>query len=99
MTIEFGDPVYVDELPPASTRGGRASVTPAYEAWLAKIEPGKTAMLPSKDPDGGHSVSRVTQLRKVAGTAFKVETRPIEPGKRYQIYVTIAADEAKPAAK
>jgi len=89
MSTDFGDPVYVDAVPEATGKGGRKSITPAMEAWLAKIEPGKTAQLPSKDDDGGHPVSRVSQLRKAAGTAFKIETRPIVPGKRYAIYATV----------
>lgn len=94
MTIDFGEPVYVDELPPASTKGGRTSNGPALQAWLGKIAPGKTAELPSKDEDSAHPVSRVTQLRKLAGEAFKVETRPIVPGKRYRIFATIATPPA-----
>lgn len=90
MSLDFGDPVYVDELPPASAKGGRTSNAPALEAWLAKLEAGKTAELPSKDADGAHPVSRVTQMRKIAGTAFKVETRPVTPGKRYRIFATVA---------
>lgn len=88
MTIDFGDPVYVDELPPSTGKGGRASNAPALEAWLGKIAPGKTAELPSKDADAAHPVSRVTQLRKLAGTTWKVETRPVVPGKRYRIFAT-----------
>jgi len=89
MSTDFGDPVYVDAVPEATGKGGRKSITPAMEVWLGKIEPGKTAQLPSKDEDGGHPVSRVSQLRKAAGTAFKIETRPIIPGKRYAIYATV----------
>jgi len=86
---DYGDPVYVDELPPASSKGGRTSNVPALEAWLGKIDAGRTAELPSKDEDGGHPVSRVTQVRKVAGTAWKIETRPVVPGKRYRIFATL----------
>lgn len=96
MSIDYGEPVYVDELPPSSGKGGRPAATPALEAWLGKIVPGKTAELPSKDEDGAHPVSRVTQVRKVAGTAWKIETRPIVPGKRYRIFATL--NTAAPAA-
>ena len=89
--LDYGDPVYVEELPPTSGKGGRQSNAPAMEAWLAKISPGKTAELPSKDEDGAHPVSRVTQMRKVAGTAFKIETRPVVGGKRYRIFATVNA--------
>lgn len=92
--VDFGDPVYVDELPPGG-KSGRKSVSPALATWLAKIEPGKTAELPSTDPDvPGHPVSRVTQIRKVAGDAFAIETRTLEPGKRYRIFATIATPKA-----
>ena len=86
---DFGDPVYVDKLPEGTAKAGRKSMAPAITAWLAKIEPGKTAQLPSKDEDGAHPVSRVSQMRKVAGTAFKIETRAVIPGKRYEIYATV----------
>lgn len=94
--VDFGTPVAVTELPPASS-GGRKSVAPALEAWLKQLAPGNTYELGSKDADGGHPLSRVSQLRKVAGDGFKVETRPIVPGKRYRIFATVAV--AEPAAK
>lgn len=43
----------------------------------------------SSDEDGGHPVNRVTQVRKLAGEKFKVETSPIESGKRYRVFVTL----------
>lgn len=88
--IDFGTPVPVTELPPASSRGGRKSVAPALETWLKQLEPGNTYELGSKDEDGGHPLSRVTQLRKIAGEGFKVETRPLVAGKRYRIFATVA---------
>lgn len=91
---DFGAPVAVDVLPPASVKGGRKSATPALEAWLKQLEPGKTYELASKEKDGAHPLSRVTQLRKLAGDAFKVETRPVVSGKRYRIFATVATTEA-----
>lgn len=88
--MDFGTPVPVSELPPASKRGGRASNAPAYEAWLAQLAPGATYELASTDEDGAHPVNRVSQLRKVAGDGFKIDTRPVEPGKRYRIFATVA---------
>jgi hypothetical protein len=64
-----------------------------YEKWLAQLAPGGTFELASADEDGGHPVNRVTQIRKVALASYpnvKVETRPIEPGKRYRIFATVA---------
>lgn len=87
---DFGAPIKVDELPPQTNRGGRQSNEPALQAWLAALEPGNTYELKSNDKDGGHPVSRVTQLRKLAGEGFKVETRALESGKRYRIFATIA---------
>ena len=92
---DFGEPVYVDALPENTGKGGRKSSAPAMEAWLGKIEPGKTAQLPSTEADGAHPVSRVTQMRKVAGTNFKIETRSIVPGKRYAIYATVVGKTNK----
>lgn len=89
-TMDFGTPVPVTEMPEAPRKGGRASNAPAMEAWLQQLQPGQTYELASLDEDGGHSVNRVTQLRKVAGEGFKIETRPIEPGKRYRIFATVA---------
>jgi hypothetical protein len=92
--ISFADPVYVDELPPSASRG-RTGAGPALAAWLAKVEAGKTAELPSSDADGAHPTSRVTAIRKVAGDDFKIDTRPIVAGKRYRIFAT--ANDAEPA--
>lgn len=98
--LSFADPVYVDELPPVTGRG-RTGAGPALAAWLAKVEPGKTAELPSTDPDGGHPISRLNAIRKVAGESFKIDSRPVEAGKRYRIFATVNADataEAEPDA-
>lgn len=98
-TVDFGKPVPVkpDDIPAKSARGGRTPTAPALEAWLKQITPGSTFELASADPDGAHGQSRVTQLRKVAGAAYVVETRPVVPGKRYRIFVTLAdAEKASP---
>lgn len=77
-----------EDKPPAGKRGGRASNVPAIEAFLTSItEPG-TYEMRSPDEDGGHPVNRIAQIRKAAGDAFKVETSPIESGKRYRVFVT-----------
>lgn len=88
--MDFGTPVPVSDLPPAPKKGGRSSNVPAFEAWLAQLAPGQTYELASIDEDGGHPVGRVSQIRKVAGDAFKIETRAIEVGKRYRIFATVA---------
>ena len=90
---DFGAPVPVTELPPMATRGGRQSNEPALTAWLEAIKTPGTFELASKDEDGGHPVSRVTQLRKLATPmGITIDTRAIITGKRYRIYAT------KPAA-
>lgn len=101
--ITFADPIYVDELPPSTGRG-RTGAGPALTAWLAKVEAGKTAELPSSDEDKAHPISRVNAIRKAAGDEFKIDTRPVVPGKRYRIFATPVAtdavpDAAKPARK
>ena len=98
--FDFGEPVPVDSLPPA-TRGGRVSREPAFKAWLEKLQPNQTYELASADEDGGHPVSRVTQLRKIAGEGFKVDTRALDgqSGKRYRIFVTVVPPAAKTAGK
>jgi hypothetical protein len=78
--------------PPGKRGGGRQSNVPAIEAFLASVtEPGVTYQMGSPDADGGHPVNRITQLRKLAGEKFKVETSPIESGKRYFVFVTLNA--------
>lgn len=94
--VDFGAPIPVKELPPGGNRGGRASNEPGLRKWLDALKPGATYELGSKDEDGGHPVSRVTQLRKIAGTGFKVETRPIVTGKRYRIFATVAQEASAP---
>lgn len=95
--LDFGAPVPVDELPAASTRGGRQSNAPAYDAWLKQLNKPGTYELASDAPDGAHSTSRVQALRKLVkeGSYNGVEilTRPVEIGKRYRIFakVTTAA--------
>lgn len=86
---DFGAPVPVSELPPLATRGGRQSNEPALTAWLDAIAQTGTFELASKDEDGGHPVSRVTQLRKLAeAKQIKIDTRAIVTGKRYRIFAT-----------
>lgn len=83
-------PVDRETMPKPGKRGGRTSNMPAIEAFLASItEPGVTYQMGSPDADGGHPVNRVTQVRKAAGEAYKVETSPIESGKRYLVFVTL----------
>lgn len=81
-----------EAMPKPAKRGGRASNVPAIEGFLSSVtEPGVTYEMKSPDPDGGHPVNRVTQVRKIAGEKFKVETAPIESGKRYRLFITLAS--------
>lgn len=91
--MSFQPPVPIDptQIPEATQRGGRTSNEPAIKEWLNQLVPGNTYELLSSDADGGHPVNRVTQIRKIAGEGFKVETRPIESGKRYRVFVTVAS--------
>lgn len=77
------------EMPQPAKRGGRASNVPAIEGFLASITAPGTYEMKSGDDDGGHPVNRIAQIRKVAGDRFKVETSPIESGKRYRVFVTL----------
>jgi len=79
-----------EDKPAPGKRGGRASNVPAIEAFLASIEAPGTYEMRSPDEDGGHPVNRIAQIRKAAGEAFKVETSPIESGKRYRVFVTLS---------
>lgn len=84
-------PVDRATMPKPGKRGGRQSNLPAIEAFLQSCDkPGVTYQMGSPDEDGGHPVNRVTQVRKLAGETFKVETSPIESGKRYLVFVTLA---------
>lgn len=97
----FKPPVKVDPAnrPPTPTRGGRTSLTPAYEAWLNSLEPGaEWEFAPMEDGATDNSISRLNALRKVAkdmSTAegatktFKVDAVPTVPNKRYRIFVTM----------
>lgn len=81
-------------MPTASKRGGRASNAPAIVEFLKTITtPGVTVEMQSPDEDKGHPVNRVTQIRKIVKEDFadslKVETAPIESGKRYRVFVTL----------
>jgi hypothetical protein len=85
-------PIKREDMPKPSRRGGRASNVPAIEAFLTTVsEPGVTYEMGSSDEDGAHPVNRVAQVKKIAGEKFKVETAPIESGKRYRIFVTLAS--------
>lgn len=88
---DFGAPVPVAELPPKVNGGGRTSLTPVYEKWLAQLTPDTWGELASDSEDGAHPVNRVQALRKVAGDAYQVETRPVVPGKRYRIFAKVAS--------
>jgi hypothetical protein len=77
------------DKPAPGKRGGRASNVPAIEQFLASITTPGTYEMRSPDEDGGHPVNRIAQIRKAAGEAFKVETSPIESGKRYRVFVTL----------
>jgi len=92
--VDFGAPVFIDELPPAASPG-RASVKPAIVAWLNQIPAGKTAELASKDEDGAHSFSRANQVRKIGKEmGFEILTRPVKAGKRYRVFATNKNTEA-----
>jgi len=86
-----------EEMPPVAKRGGRPSNGPAIETFLNSItEPG-TYEMRSADDDGGHPVNRISQIRKTVkgySRPFTVETSPLESGKRYRVFVTLAADPA-----
>lgn len=101
MSIDFGAPVPVAEMPQGTGKGGRASNAPALEAWLGQLTAAGTYELASKEEDGAHPVSRVTQLRTVAkekAPMIRVETRAVTPGKRYRIFATVPTTETEPPA-
>lgn len=92
-------PIKPEDKPAPGKRGGRASNVPAIEGFLASItEPG-TYEMRSPDEDGGHPVNRIAQIRKAAGPAFRVETSPIESGKRYRVFVTLDGPDGGNPAK
>jgi hypothetical protein len=78
-----------EDKPAPGKRGGRASNVPAIEQFLSQITVPGTYEMRSPDEDGGHPVNRIAQIRKAAGEGFKVETSPIESGKRYRVFVTL----------
>lgn len=109
--FSFPAPVKVDpgSRPPTPTRGGRTSLTPAYEAWLNALEPGaEWEFMPwEKDDDGkvksDHPISRLNSIRKVAKDmsnaegatkTFKIEAVPTVPNKRYRIFGTVTPKAA-----
>lgn len=88
-TTDFGDPIYVSELPKGASTPGRKGIGPAVEAWLDKMEPGKGwAKLPGGEgPDGAHKPNRSTMVRKIAEEkGMVVKTVAVETGKWYNIY-------------
>jgi hypothetical protein len=86
-------PIDRETMPaPGKRGGGRQSNLPAIEEFLRSVtEPGVTYQMGSPDADGGHPVNRITQLRKLAGEKYKIETSPIESGKRYFVFATLNA--------
>ena len=82
-------PIAPEDKPAPGKRGGRASNVPAIEQFLGSITQPGTYEMRSTEEDGGHPVNRISQIRKAAGTVFKVETSPIESGKRYRVFVTL----------
>jgi hypothetical protein len=77
-----------EAMPPAGKRGGRSSNVPAIENFLASLTTPGTYEMRSPDEDGAHPVNRISQIRKIAGERFKVETSPVDSGKRYRVFVT-----------
>lgn len=93
--LDFGTPVPVTELPPASPRGGRQSNEPAIKAWLDALPGPGTFELASTDEDGGHPISRKQTMVKLVKASYpniRVDSRPIVPGKRYRIFATNTAE-------
>lgn len=80
-----------EAMPVPPKRGGRTSNVPAIETFLDGITTPGTYEMKSGDEDGGHPVNRISQIRKLAEGRFKVETFPIQSGKRYQVFVTLEA--------
>jgi len=110
-TLDLGAPVPIKDRPISPPRGGRAPVRPAYEAWLAKLQPGAEFEMASKDEDKAHSISRLTTLRGIAkelSTAegstrvYQIDAVPVVPNKRYRIFGSVkeqAPVKAPAAAK
>ena len=88
------EPISREDIPAAGKRGGRPANIPAIEAFLNSLTVPGTYEMKSADEDGGHPVNRITQIRKVAGDRFKVETAPLDSGKRYRVFVTKDAETA-----
>lgn len=81
-----------DEMPAPAKRGGRTSNVPAIQGFLDSIPNPGTYEMRSADDDGGHPVNRISQIRKVVeadSRPFKVETSPLESGKRYRVFITL----------
>ena len=97
-TLDLGAPIPVKERPPSPPRGGRAPVKPAYEAWLAKLQPGAEYEMASKDEDKAHSISRLNTLRQIAKEmnaaegatrTYQIDAVPVVPNKRYRIFGSV----------
>ena len=97
-TVTFNKPVKVDALPPAPSRGGKASLKPAMLAWLQSLPNDGTYELVSSDSDKGHPTNRVAQMRELAGAEYTIDTRTLETGKRYRIFATRKAEQTEQAS-
>ena len=111
--FRFPDPVAVTERPPTPIRGGRASLEPAYKAWLHSLKPGaEWEFLPPKNDDGtqgtDNPVSRLNSIRKIAKQmnsdatetqVYRIEAVPTVKDKRYRIFGSVQPKTAgKPEA-
>jgi hypothetical protein len=95
---DWGDPIVV-ELAPSVSKAGRPNQDHKVIEWFDKLNaPTKEGEkisyeLKSREADEAHPVSRVTKLKKLAANydrvPIKIETRPVEAGKRYKIYATV----------
>jgi hypothetical protein len=98
--FRFPNPVKVDERPPTPVRGGRASLEPAYRAWLHSLQPGaEWEFMPPANEDGtqptDNPVSRLNSIRKIAKAMnadeeetqdYRIEAVPTVKDKRYRIF-------------
>lgn len=87
-----------ETMPQPGKRGGRASNVPAIEGFLDSLNAPGTFEMRSPDEDGGHPVNRIAQIRKAAEThSYKVETAPIQSGKRYRVFITVPESDGATA--
>jgi hypothetical protein len=99
---DWGEPEVV-ELAPVVSKAGRPNQDHKVIEWFDKLKPPTgdkktiTYVFKSKDEDEAHPVSKVTKLKKLASNyerlPIKIETRPVEAGKRYKIYATLGAEK------